>query len=190
MKWSLIPVSSVRRIAAGCEASKLELVEVDFLKYPGEVHQGRREELRGVLLEGPPGTGKTLLARAVAGEAGVPFISTSGSEFVEMFVGVGASRIRNLFGDAKKNAPCIAFIDEIDAIGRQRSGGGGFATNDEREQTLNQILTEMDAPRQLWCHRAGGDQQRRHLRHGLCAPAASTAACPSTCRTRTAASPF
>ena len=99
---------------------------------------------RGVILEGPPGTGKTLLARAVAGEAGVPFISTSGSEFVEMFVGVGASRIRNLFGDAKKNAPCIVFIDEIDAIGRQRSGGGGFATNDEREQTLNQILTEMD----------------------------------------------
>merc|ERR1719152_227846 len=98
----------------------------------------------GVMLEGPPGTGKTLLARAVAGEAGVPFISTSGSEFVEMFVGVGASRIRNLFGDAKKNAPCIVFIDEIDAIGRQRSGGGGFATNDEREQTLNQILTEMD----------------------------------------------
>merc|ERR1711924_575452 len=83
-------------------------------------------------------------SRAVAGEAGVPFISTSGSEFVEMFVGVGASRIRNLFGDAKKNAPCIVFIDEIDAIGRQRSGGGGFATNDEREQTLNQILTEMD----------------------------------------------
>merc|ERR1712216_823876 len=99
---------------------------------------------RGVLLEGPPGTGKTLLARAVAGEAGVPFISTSGSEFVEMFVGVGASRIRNLFGDAKKNAPCIVFIDEIDAIGRQRSSGGGFASNDEREQTLNQILTEMD----------------------------------------------
>ncbi|KAH8095946.1 metalloendopeptidase [Aureococcus anophagefferens] len=103
---------------AGCDSSKLEL--------------------------GPPGTGKTLLARACAGEAGVPFISTSGSEFVEMFVGVGASRIRNLFGDAKKNAPCIIFIDEIDAIGRQRSGGGGFATNDEREQTLNQILTEMD----------------------------------------------
>merc|ERR1719152_192493 len=98
----------------------------------------------GVMLEGPPGTGKTLLARAVAGEAGVPFISCSGSEFVEMFVGVGASRIRSLFADAKKNAPCIIFIDEIDAIGRQRSSGGGFASNDEREQTLNQILTEMD----------------------------------------------
>merc|ERR1740127_147644 len=130
---------------AGCEASKLELVEVvDFLKYPEKFTKVGAKTPRGVLLEGPPGTGKTLLARAVAGEAGVPFISTSGSEFVEKFVGVGASRIRNLFGDAKKNAPCIVFIDEIDAIGRQRSGGGGFATNDEREQTLNQILTEMD----------------------------------------------
>merc|ERR1712224_25354 len=128
---------------AGCDASKLELVEVvDFLKYPEKFTKVGAKTPRGVLLEGPPGTGKTLLARAVAGEAGVPFISTSGSEFVEMFVGVGASRIRNLFGDAKKNAPCIVFIDEIDAIGRQRSGGGGFATNDEREQTLNQILTE------------------------------------------------
>merc|ERR1719451_189985 len=130
---------------AGCDASKLELVEVvDFLKYPEKFTKVGAKTPRGVLLEGPPGTGKTLLARAVAGEAGVPFISCSGSEFVEMFVGVGASRIRNLFGDAKKNAPCIVFIDEIDAIGRQRSGGGGFATNDEREQTLNQILTEMD----------------------------------------------
>ena len=130
---------------AGCDSSKLELVEVvDFLKYPEKFTKVGAKTPRGVLLEGPPGTGKTLLARAVAGEAGVPFISTSGSEFVEMFVGVGASRIRNLFGDAKKNAPCIIFIDEIDAIGRQRSGGGGFATNDEREQTLNQILTEMD----------------------------------------------
>ena len=96
-----------------------------------------------VILEGPPGTGKTLLARAVAGEAGVPFFSASGSEFVEMFVGVGASRVRDLFSQAKKNAPCIIFIDEIDAVGRQR--GAGFAGgNDEREQTLNQILTEMD----------------------------------------------
>jgi len=130
---------------AGCDASKLELEEVvDFLSNPDKFTKVGAQSPRGVLLEGPPGTGKTLLARAVAGEAGVPFISTSGSEFVEMFVGVGASRIRNLFGDAKKNAPCIVFIDEIDAIGRQRSGGGGFATNDEREQTLNQILTEMD----------------------------------------------
>merc|ERR1719337_41819 len=98
-------------------------------------------------MEGPPGTGKTLLARAVAGEAGGPFISASGSEFVEMFVGVGAARIRSLFGEAKKNAPCIVFIDEIDAVGRQRAGssrGGMGGGNDEREQTLNQILTEMD----------------------------------------------
>merc|ERR1719506_3138917 len=98
------------------------------------------------MMEGPPGTGKTLLARAVAGEAGVPFISASGSEFVEMFVGVGAARVRDLFGEAKKNAPCIVFIDEIDAVGRQRAGSGGGmgGGNDEREQTLNQILTEMD----------------------------------------------
>merc|ERR1740127_10030 len=130
---------------AGCDASKLELKEVvDFLSNPEKYDKVGAQSPRGVMLEGPPGTGKTLLARAVAGEAGVPFISTSGSEFVEMFVGVGASRIRSLFADAKKNAPCIIFIDEIDAIGRQRSGGGGFATNDEREQTLNQILTEMD----------------------------------------------
>jgi len=93
---------------------------------------------------GPPGTGKTLLAKAVAGEAGVPFFSVSAAEFVEVFAGIGASRVRDLFADAKKNAPCIIFIDEIDAIGRQRSSGGGFASNDEREQTLNQILTEMD----------------------------------------------
>jgi len=130
---------------AGCDASKLELEEVvDFLSNPEKYDKVGAQSPRGVMLEGPPGTGKTLLARAVAGEAGVPFISCSGSEFVEMFVGVGASRIRNLFGDAKKNAPCIIFIDEIDAIGRQRSSGGGFASNDEREQTLNQILTEMD----------------------------------------------
>jgi len=130
---------------AGCDASKLELEEVvDFLSNPDKFTKLGAKSPRGVLLEGPPGTGKTLLARAVAGEAGVPFISASGSEFVEMFVGVGASRIRSLFADAKKNAPCIIFIDEIDAIGRQRSSGGGFASNDEREQTLNQILTEMD----------------------------------------------
>merc|ERR1719263_972918 len=134
---------------AGCEASKLELVEVvDFLKYPEKFTKVGAKTPRGVLLEGPPGTGKTLLARAVAGEAGVPFISASGSEFVEMFVGVGAARVRDLFGEAKKNAPCIVFIDEIDAIGRQRAGSGGGGGmgggNDEREQTLNQILTEMD----------------------------------------------
>merc|ERR1719327_147231 len=134
---------------AGCDESKLELEEVvDFLSNPEKYDKVGAQSPRGVLMEGPPGTGKTLLARAAAGEAGVPFISASGSEFVEMFVGVGASRIRNLFSEAKKNAPCIVFIDEIDAVGRQRAGGGGNAGfgggNDEREQTLNQILTEMD----------------------------------------------
>ena len=142
-RWSRRRASRSRTWRAATP-SKLELTEVvDFLKFPDKFTKVGAQP-RGVLLEGPPGTGKTLLARAVAGEAGVPFISTSGSEFVEMFAGVGASRIRSLFADAKKNAPCIIFIDEIDAIGRQRSGGGGFATNDEREQTLNQILTEMD----------------------------------------------
>merc|ERR1719263_1846482 len=134
---------------AGCEGSKQELMEiVEFLKNPSKFSSLGAKIPRGVIMEGPPGTGKTLLARAVAGEAGVPFISASGSEFVEMFVGVGASRIRNLFSEAKKNAPCIVFIDEIDAIGGARSGGGGGQSggggNDEREQTLNQILTEMD----------------------------------------------
>merc|ERR1719453_2047526 len=134
---------------AGGDESKRELVEVvDFLKNPAKFSKVGAKSPRGVLLEGPPGTGKTLLARAVAGEAGVPFISASGSEFVEMFVGVGASRVRDLFKKAKDNAPCIVFIDEIDAIGRQRAGGAGGGMggggNDEREQTLNQILTEMD----------------------------------------------
>ncbi|KAJ1640871.1 peptidase family M41-domain-containing protein, partial [Pavlovales sp. CCMP2436] len=131
---------------AGCDASKLELREVvEFLKSPGKFLAVGARAPRGVLLEGPPGTGKTLLARAVAGEAGVPFLSASGSEFVEMFVGVGASRIRDLFDRAKKNSPCIIFIDEVDAIGKSRGGGAGMGGgNDEREQTLNQILTEMD----------------------------------------------
>jgi len=134
---------------AGCDGSKQELTEVvDFLKNPAKYSALGAKIPRGAIMEGPPGTGKTLLARAVAGEAGVPFISASGSEFVEMFVGVGASRVRDLFGQAKKNAPCIVFIDEIDAIGRQRAGGAGGGMggggNDEREQTLNQILTEMD----------------------------------------------
>eukprot|EP00611_Tribonema_gayanum_P022561 TRINITY_DN4549_c0_g1_i2.p1 TRINITY_DN4549_c0_g1~~TRINITY_DN4549_c0_g1_i2.p1 ORF type:complete len:568 (-),score=259.76 TRINITY_DN4549_c0_g1_i2:461-2164(-) len=129
---------------AGCDQAKLELEEVvDFLKNPTKYTELGATIPRGVILEGPPGTGKTLLARAVAGEAGVPFIAISGSEFVEMFVGVGASRVRDLFGTAKKNAPCIIFIDEIDAVGRQR-GAGIAGGNDEREQTLNQILTEMD----------------------------------------------
>ena len=134
---------------AGCDGSKQELTEVvDFLKNPAKYSALGAKIPRGAIMEGPPGTGKTLLARAVAGEAGVPFISASGSEFVEMFVGVGASRVRDLFEQAKKNAPCIVFIDEIDAIGGQRAGsqGGGMGGggNDEREQTLNQILTEMD----------------------------------------------
>merc|ERR1719311_923714 len=132
---------------AGCDGAKLELTEVvDFLKEPAKYSALGAKIPKGAIMEGPPGTGKTLLARAVAGEAGVPFISASGSEFVEMFVGVGASRVRDLFSQAKKNAPCIVFIDEIDAVGRARSSGGGGmgGGNDEREQTLNQILTEMD----------------------------------------------
>jgi cell division protease FtsH len=129
---------------AGIEGAKLELTEVvDFLKNADRFTAIGAKIPKGVLLVGPPGTGKTLLARAVAGEAGVPFFSISGSEFVEMFVGVGASRVRDLFEQAKANAPCIVFIDEIDAVGRQRGAGLGGG-NDEREQTLNQLLTEMD----------------------------------------------
>merc|ERR1711937_136655 len=116
---------------------------VDFLKDPKKYQKLGARIPRGALLVGPPGTGKTLLAKAVAGEAGVPFFSISGSEFVEMFVGVGASRVRDLFEQAKKNAPCIVFIDEIDAVGRSRGTGIGGG-NDERERTLNQLLTEMD----------------------------------------------
>ena len=129
---------------AGIEQAKLELTEVvDFLKNADRFTAVGAKIPKGVLLVGPPGTGKTLLAKAVAGEAGVPFFSISGSEFVEMFVGVGASRVRDLFEQAKANAPCIVFIDEIDAVGRQRGAGLGGG-NDEREQTLNQLLTEMD----------------------------------------------
>ncbi len=129
---------------AGVEEAKEELVEVvEFLKYPDKFAALGARIPRGVLLVGPPGTGKTLLSRAVAGEAGVPFFSISGSEFVEMFVGVGASRVRDLFEQAKRNAPCIVFVDEIDAVGRQRGAGLG-GSHDEREQTLNQILVEMD----------------------------------------------
>jgi cell division protease FtsH len=129
---------------AGIEQAKLELTEVvDFLKNADRFTALGAKIPKGVLLVGPPGTGKTLLARAVAGEAGVPFFSISGSEFVEMFVGVGASRVRDLFEQAKAQAPCIVFIDEIDAVGRQRGAGLGGG-NDEREQTLNQLLTEMD----------------------------------------------
>ena len=129
---------------AGADEAKEELVEVvEFLKFPEKFSALGAKIPKGVLLVGPPGTGKTLLSRAVAGEAGVPFFSISGSEFVEMFVGVGASRVRDLFEQAKKNSPCIVFVDEIDAVGRQRGAGLG-GSHDEREQTLNQILVEMD----------------------------------------------
>jgi len=129
---------------AGVDEAKEELQEIiEFLKYPKKFQALGAKIPRGVLLVGPPGSGKTLLAKAIAGEAGVPFFSISGSEFVEMFVGVGASRVRDLFDQAKKNAPCLVFIDEIDAVGRQRGAGLGGG-HDEREQTLNQLLVEMD----------------------------------------------
>ncbi len=130
---------------AGLEEAKVEIMEiVDFLKKPQKYRELGGKIPKGALLVGPPGTGKTLLAKAVAGEANVPFLSISGSDFVEMFVGVGASRVRDLFQQAKEKAPCIVFIDEIDAIGRARSKNAGFSGNDERENTLNQLLTEMD----------------------------------------------
>src|SRR5476649_307496 len=129
---------------AGCDEAKEEVSElVDFLRDPQKFQKLGGRIPRGVLLVGPPGTGKTLLARAIAGEAKVPFFSISGSDFVEMFVGVGASRVRDMFEQAKKNAPCIVFVDEIDAVGRHRGAGLGGG-NDEREQTLNQLLVEMD----------------------------------------------
>ena len=130
---------------AGLEEAKVEIMEiVDFLKNPDKYKSIGAKIPKGALLVGPPGTGKTLLAKAVAGEANVPFLSISGSDFVEMFVGVGASRVRDLFEQAKQKAPCILFIDEIDAIGRARGKNAGFSGNDERENTLNQLLTEMD----------------------------------------------
>ncbi len=130
---------------AGMEEAKVEVKEiVDFLKNPKKYTALGGKIPKGALLVGPPGTGKTLLAKAVAGEADVPFFSMSGSDFVEMFVGVGASRVRDLFRQAKEKAPCIVFIDEIDAVGRARSKNAGFTSNDERENTLNQLLTEMD----------------------------------------------
>ncbi|MGE0092804.1 MAG: ATP-dependent zinc metalloprotease FtsH [Bacteroidales bacterium] len=130
---------------AGLEEAKVEVMEiVDFLKNPKKYTALGGKIPKGALLVGPPGTGKTLLAKAVAGEANVPFFSISGSDFVEMFVGVGASRVRDLFRQAKEKAPCIVFIDEIDAVGRARSKNAGFSSNDERENTLNQLLTEMD----------------------------------------------
>src|SRR6266700_4246265 len=130
---------------AGADEAKADLrEEIEFLRSHTRYASIGAHIPKGVLLVGPPGTGKTLLARAVAGEAGVPFYSASGTDFVELFVGVGASRVRDLFEQAKKNAPCIIFIDEIDAVGRTRSGASAFASNDEREQTLEQLLVEMD----------------------------------------------
>lgn len=130
---------------AGCEEAKEEVSElVDFLKDPQKFQKLGGQIPRGILMVGPPGTGKTLIARAIAGEAGVKFFTISGSDFVEMFVGVGASRVRDMFAQAKEHAPCIIFIDEIDAVGRQRGGAGMGGGNDEREQTLNQLLVEMD----------------------------------------------
>ena len=144
-KFQEVPETGVKfDDVAGVDGAKLELQEVvDFLKNPEKYTALGAKIPKGCLLVGPPGTGKTLLAKAIAGEAGVPFFSISGSEFVEMFVGVGASRVRDLFKKAKENAPCIVFVDEIDAVGRSRGTGVGGG-NDEREQTLNQLLTEMD----------------------------------------------
>lgn len=130
---------------AGCDEAKTEIMEfVDFLKDPTKFTNVGAKIPKGALLCGPPGTGKTLLAKATAGEASVPFFSISGSDFIEMFVGVGPSRVRDLFKDARKHAPCIVFIDEIDAVARQRGKGGFSGGNDERENTLNQLLVEMD----------------------------------------------
>ena len=129
---------------AGCDEAKEEVSEiVDFLKDPKRFRKVGGKIPKGVLMVGPPGTGKTLLAKAVAGEADVPFFSISGSDFVEMFVGVGAARVRDMFEQGRKSAPCLIFIDEIDAVGRQRGAGLGGG-NDEREQTLNSLLVEMD----------------------------------------------
>ena len=139
------PVKVTFKDVAGLEEAKVEIMEiVDFLKKSDKYKELGAKIPKGALLVGPPGTGKTLLAKAVAGEANVPFLSISGSDFVEMFVGVGASRVRDLFEQAKQKAPCIVFIDEIDAIGRARGKNAGFSGNDERENTLNQLLTEMD----------------------------------------------
>lgn len=174
---------------AGVDEAKFELEEVvAFLKDQSTYGRLGARAPKGILLVGPPGTGKTLLARAVAGQAGVPFFSISGSEFVEMFVGVGAARVRDLFDQARKAAPCIIFIDELDALGRSRSGAlvGGM---DEKEQTLNQLLAELDgfdssAGVILWPRPTG----RRSWIRPCCAPAASTDRCWSTGPTTAAGS--
>ena len=155
---------------AGSDEAIEEMQEIkDFLKDPSRFQAVGARIPKGVLLYGPPGTGKTLLARAVAGEAGVPFYSISGSDFVEMFVGVGASRVRDLFNQAKETAPAIIFIDEIDAVGRHRGAGMGGG-HDEREQTLNQMLVEMDGfDPKVERHRHRGDEPPRHPRPGAAA---------------------
>ena len=170
---------------AGVDEAKQDLEEiVEFLRDPQKFQRLGGKIPRGVLLVGPPGTGKTLLARSVAGEANVPFFTISGSDFVEMFVGVGASRVRDMFDQAKKNAPCIIFIDEIDAVGRHRGAGLGGG-NDEREQTLNQLLVEMDGFESNEVDHPDRRHQpsRRARSRRCCVRAASTAR--SWCRTRT-----
>ncbi|GIX13983.1 MAG: hypothetical protein KatS3mg118_1942 [Paracoccaceae bacterium] len=166
---------------AGIDEAKEELQEiVEFLRDPQKFSRLGGKIPKGALLVGPPGTGKTLLARAIAGEAGVPFFTISGSDFVEMFVGVGASRVRDMFEQAKKNAPCIVFIDEIDAVGRSRGVGYGGG-NDEREQTLNQLLVEMDGfEAERGRHRDRGDEPAR--RAGPRAAAPRTLRPPVRCR--------
>ena len=161
---------------AGVTEAKQELAEVvEFLREPDKFVELGAQYPKGVLLVGPPGTGKTLLAKAVAGEAGVPFFSISGSEFVELFVGVGASRVRDLFDQAKRNSPCIVFVDEIDAVGRHRGAGLG-GSHDEREQTLNQILVEMDGfDTDTERHRHRGHEPARYP-----GPGAAAAWCAST----------
>jgi len=145
---------------AGHEGVKREVAEVvEFLREPDRFRRAGATAPRGVLMVGPPGTGKTLLARAVAGEAHVPFLSVTGSSFVEMLVGVGAARVRDLFAKARKRAPAIIFVEDIDAIGQRRSGGGGAISNDEREQTLNQLLAEIDGFRPGGGHRGAGRHQ-------------------------------
>ena len=167
---------------AGQEEAKESLKEVvDFLENPKRYEEIGAKLPRGALLVGPPGTGKTLLAKAVAGEAGVPFFSISGSEFVEMFVGRGAAKVRDLFKQAKEKAPCIVFIDEIDTIGKKRDGGG-FSGNDEREQTLNQLLTEMDGfDNQKGIVVLAATNRPDSLDAALLRPVASTAVSPSSC---------
>ena len=156
---------------AGYPAVKTEISEVvDYLRDPGRYHRAGARGPRGVLMAGPPGTGKTLLARAVAGEAHVPFLSVSGSSFVEMFVGVGAARVRDLFEQARTRAPAIIFIDEIDALGARRDHGG-LAGSDEREQTLNQLLAEMDGFERVRRGRGAG----RHQPAGRPGPGAAPA---------------